>query len=295
MSPDGSTRPEKAAGSERNDDAFGSVVTVAFPLGPRPALRAPGRTPRHQPGQCDGVGACAGACPNGALRVEGSGPGATVTIDYGLCLFCGLCVDACASGALESVAFDELAVRRRSDLISIHRAGDAAPSPPVLRDEVAERIGRLFAGSLAIREVDAGSCNGCEVEVGALTWPRYDLERLGIRFVASPRHADALLVTGPVTRNMRLALLKTHRAMPGPSIVLAVGACGIAGGPFVRSPQVENGVDQVVPVEVYVPGCPPSPMALLYGLWLALGKVDQRLHDGEFPFPAGEHRSNSGP
>lgn len=258
-------------------------ATVPYPEGPFPSVARPPRTPRHNIAMCDGAGECARACPTGALNVEGSGRSVQVRLDYGKCLFCSLCVDACPTGAMTSFASAELAVRRRDDLVAIHGASHEVRSPILLQRQVAKRVGQLFAGSLAIREVDAGSCNGCEVEVGALSWPRYDLERLGIHLVASPRHADALLVTGPVTRNMRLALEKTYRAMPAPAFVVAVGACGISGGPFASSPEIEGGVDRVLPVEVYIPGCPPTPLALLYGLWLALGKVEQRLAKGELP------------
>ena len=134
----------------------------------------------------------------------------------------------------------------------------------------------MLGRSLAIREVDAGSCNGCEIEITALNNPVYDLERLGIHFVASPRHADMLLVTGPVTRNMELALLKTWRATPDPKVVVAVGACGISGGIFGRNYATLGGVDQVIPVDVYIPGCPPRPHALLYGILLAVGRMEQR-------------------
>ena len=137
-------------------------------------------------------------------------------------------------------------------------------------------IRRVLGRSLAIREVDAGSCNGCEVEITALNNPVYDLERLGIHFVASPRHADMLLVTGPVTRNMELALLKAYRATPDPKVVVAVGACGISGGIFGRNYATLGGVDQAVPVDVYIPGCPPRPQALLQGILLAVGRIEQR-------------------
>ncbi len=124
------------------------------------------------------------------------------------------------------------------------------------------RLGR----SLAIREVDAGSCNGCELEIHALANPYYDLERFGLRFVASPRHADVLLVTGPVTRNMREALERTYEAMPAPKWVVAVGGCAKDGGCFAGSYAVFGGVANVVPVDLHIPGCPPRPIEILRGL-----------------------------
>lgn len=262
------------------------VATTRYPFGPIETWNGPPRTPMHNADRCEGTGACARACPTEAIAVGVGSKPSTFRLDYARCLFCGLCVDACPSDAMTSVRFEEMAVRHRADLVLHHGPVSAAPPRAAMADAVRDRVQRLFRGSLAVRTVDAGSCNGCEVEVAALLWPHYDMERLGIHLVASPRHADALLVTGPVTRNMRLALEKTYRAVPGPSFVVAVGACGISGGPFRGSPEVEGGVDRVLPVEVYVPGCPPSPTSLLYGLWLALGKVDQRIVRGEMPAAA---------
>ena len=132
------------------------------------------------------------------------------------------------------------------------------------------RLGR----SLSIREVDAGSCNGCELEIHALNNAFYDLERFGLKFVASPRHADVLLVTGPVTRNMREALERTYNATPNPKWVVAVGDCAADGGIFAGSYAVVGGVDKVVPVNLHIRGCPPDPVALLRGL-LALMEPDR--------------------
>ncbi len=282
-------RPEGGLGQVR-----GELVTRPYPEGPRPRFPAAMRTPVHDAARCDASGACARACPSEAIEVQarGQGEGAVFRLDYGRCTFCRACVDACPTQALSATDLFELAVRDRRDLVLEHRAGSRAPTAPTpptspsasaMLTEVQERVQRLFRGSLSVRAVDAGSCNGCEVEVGALTWPSYDLERLGIHFVASPRHADALLVTGPVTVNMRLALEKTFRATPDPKLVIAVGACGISGGPFRGSPEVLNGAGSSVPVNVWVPGCPPRPEALLYGLWLALGRLEQRLERGEVP------------
>jgi Ni,Fe-hydrogenase III small subunit len=147
------------------------------------------------------------------------------------------------------------------------------PGPSAADTALAELAGRLggaararFGRSLAIREVDAGSCNGCELEINALSGPHYDLERFGLRFVASPRHADLLLVTGPVTRNMREALLRTYDAVPAPKWVVAAGDCAAHCGVFAGAAGVVGAVADVVPVDLHIPGCPPSPRQLLAGL-----------------------------
>jgi Ni,Fe-hydrogenase III small subunit len=148
---------------------------------------------------------------------------------------------------------------------------EPAPSPDrAALDELGAALGRAarqhLGRSLAIREVDAGSCNGCELEIHALNNAYYDIERFGLRFVASPRHADVLLVTGPVTRNMREALERTHAATPDPKWVVAVGDCAIDGGCFAGSYAIVGGVSAVIPVDLHVPGCPPTPAAMLKGL-----------------------------
>jgi Ni,Fe-hydrogenase III small subunit len=146
--------------------------------------------------------------------------------------------------------------------------------------EVGKRVGdlarRRLGRTLSIREVDAGSCNGCELEIHALSNVFYDLERFGLRFVASPRHADVLMVTGPVTVNMREALERTYRATPGPKWIVAVGACGRDGGVFAGSYACVGGVGAVLPVDLHIPGCPPSPIALLKGLLALLQTAEAR-------------------
>ncbi len=144
-----------------------------------------------------------------------------------------------------------------------------APDPASLAElaRSVHRVARARLGrSLSIRHVDAGSCNGCELELHALSNAFYDLERLGLRFVASPRHADVLTVSGPVTRNMREALLRTYTAMPDPKWVVAIGGCARDGGVFAGSYAVVGGVDDVIPVDLHISGCPPSPTSLLQGL-----------------------------
>lgn len=139
------------------------------------------------------------------------------------------------------------------------------------------RIRNIFGRSLHIREVDAGSCNGCEVEVSALSNPIYDIERFGLHIVASPRHADMLLVTGPVSRNMELALLKTYNAVPEPKLVAAMGSCACSGGIFGNTYASGGGVDRFIPVDVYIPGCPPRPQAVIFGIMVAIDKLEQKI------------------
>jgi NADH-quinone oxidoreductase B subunit len=149
-----------------------------------------------------------------------------------------------------------------------------------LATAVARAARRRLGRSLSIREVDAGSCNGCELEIHALNNAYYDVERFGIKFVASPRHADVLLVTGPVTKNMREALMRTYDATPNPKWVVAVGDCGRDGGCFAGSYAVVGGVSAVIPVDLHIPGCPPTPTAMLQGLLALLERVDARTSSG---------------
>src|ERR1700736_996801 len=170
---------------------------------------------------------------------------------------------------------------RRILLDSLVRRPLTEPRPAkddAVAAELAQRLDRVarrrLGRSLSIRQVDAGSCNGCELEIHALNNAFYDLERFGLRFVASPRHADVLLVTGPVTRNMREALLRTYDATPNPKWVVAVGDCGRDGGCFAGSYAVVGGVSEVIPVDLHIPGCPPTPTAMLQGLLALLEQVD---------------------
>lgn len=234
----------------------------------------------------------ADVCPTGAISLRDDGRSRNVTVDYGLCTYCGQCADAAPANAVRMTQEFELATTHRNKLVHIaeydlnadgtqkwrvtHSETDQGADIEIVGREAKKKIQKVLGRSLSIREVDAGSCNGCELEIIALNNPIYDIERFGIHFVASPRHADMLLVTGPVTRNMEFALLKTYRAMPEPRLVVAVGACGISGGIFGKNYASLGGVDQVIPVDVYIPGCPPRPQALLHGILLALGRLEEK-------------------
>jgi Ni,Fe-hydrogenase III small subunit/NAD-dependent dihydropyrimidine dehydrogenase PreA subunit len=275
------------------------VVTDPYPAAPSEvSVRARGR-PEIDWANWKDARPAAAVCPTGAIAFEDSGGGRAAQLDLAKCVFCGLCAEA--SPEIRMTNLCECAVRQRDDLVTRARyglnndgthAGLAAPpaaaaAPPAggasaterasfeaLGRELQARTAKMFGRSLHIRQVDAGSCNGCEVEIHGLNSPVYDIERFGIHFVASPRHADMLLVTGPVTRNMELALRKTYEAMPGPGLVVAVGACGCSGGIFGRNYATCGGVDSVLPVDVYVPGCPPNPHALLHGILTAIGRME---------------------
>jgi Ni,Fe-hydrogenase III small subunit len=214
------------------------------------------------------VAASATAATTQGTPLGAAMPPPRLAVDLGRCLFCAECVTACPSGALAYGSDHRLAARRREDLVVDERQGVR------LAAALDERMRRLFGRSLALREVSAGGCNGCEVEVNVLSTIVWDLGRFGVSVVASPRHADGLIVTGPVTGNMRLALRKTYDAVAPPKIVVAVGACAIAGGPYAGHPEVHDGADAVVPVDLYVPGCPPHPLTILDGLLRLLGRLE---------------------
>jgi Ni,Fe-hydrogenase III small subunit/formate hydrogenlyase subunit 6/NADH:ubiquinone oxidoreductase subunit I len=286
-------------------------VTTTYPAAPSlppPAFRG---APAIDPGRCDCSAACVDVCPSNAISLtERADRGMDWTLDLAPCVFCGLCADACPTGAISMTGEYELATRTREDLLTIvHHEADSPPpdtarvpakaaspsvarwppSGPALEVDEQAALGRALGAkvkdvlrrSLHIRHLDAGSDNSTDWELNTLLNPVYDVQRLGIDVVASPRHADVLFVTGPVTRNLMAALRRTHEAMPRPRIVVAAGAEACGGGVLQGSYAHAGGVDQVLPVDIYLPGDPPRPEAIIYGLLLAIDRIGQRRHQTE--------------
>lgn len=229
--------------------------------------------PRYRPELCrDGCAECADICPTGAITtIDRTGSDPPLDIDYGRCVVCQLCTEVCPTGALAPSADWAFGVRRREDLVWQREAAALAP--------VAGSPGG-FRRSLHIRHVDAGSCNGCESELQALNNPFYNLHRLGIFFTASPRFADLLLVTGPVTHAMAAPLRAAYEAMPEPRWVMATGTCAVSGGVAGGGYACGHGLDGVLPVDLYLPGCPPNPAAVIEALLMFLGRMPQRAVGG---------------
>lgn len=221
-----------------------------------------GITPRRFRGEvvvdqtkCQSCQVCVTLCPTQAIVITGE----EMRINHKACIFCGRCVEYCESQQLRHTDEYKLATTR-----------------PCLEEHLGSllrsKIRAIFRRSLHIRHVDVGSCNACDFEMNALSNPVYDLQQYGIDFVPSPRHADMLMVTGVVTRNLSQALLMTYEATPAPKLVMAVGACAASGQVFPSTYATRGAVERVIPVDIFVPGCPPRPQALLYGLLLGMNK-----------------------
>jgi Ni,Fe-hydrogenase III small subunit len=196
---------------------------------------------------------CETACPQGAID------GKHKRIDMGLCVFCGTC-ERISKGSFASFSRNfELSTASRDHLVT-------DGTLPSLAENAKGHFKKLFGRSLQLRQVSAAGCNACEADLNVLATPFFDLARFGINFVASPRHSDGVVVTGPISRNMKTALINTYDAVPAPKVVIAVGSCAISGGPFFGSPEVSKGLDSILPVDLFIPGCPPHPLTNLHAL-----------------------------
>ena len=213
--------------------------------------------------------ACVETCPTGAVS------SAPLKIDLGKCLFCPNCSQACPTQVITFSNDFRLAARTREALVIGDHAFERA-------EALGEKLRKLLGRSLKLRQVCAGGCNACEGELNVTGTVVFDVGRFGVQFVASPRHADGIVVTGPVSRNMESAMRATYAAVPRPKIVIAYGACAISGGPFIDSPDCRNGIPSDIPVDLFLPGCPPHPMVFLDGILRLLGRLprEQSEHRG---------------
>lgn len=212
----------------------------------------------------NGCQQCADACPTDAISLATG----KLSLDLGRCLFCTDCTQACPTGAVRYTNEYRLAAGSREDLVI------TSEKKLELVQTFDKKMRSLFGRSLKIRQVSAAGCNACEADTNVLNTLVFDLSRFGIQIVASPRHADGLLITGPVSDNMKSALKDTYDAVPSPKFVIAVGACAISGGPYIGHSESNNGADSTVPVDVYVPGCPPSPWSILDGILRVMGRLE---------------------
>jgi Ni,Fe-hydrogenase III small subunit/NAD-dependent dihydropyrimidine dehydrogenase PreA subunit len=239
---------------------------MKYPYGPPPPLPARFRgRPQIDQAKCNSdCVECLEICPTDCLtKSDGK-----LALDLGRCLFCGKCEAICKNSVIEFTGDYQLAAGRREDLIITGQS----PIPPI---RLEKKLPPFFRKSFKLRQISAAGCNACEADANVLTTVGWDLGRFGIQFVASPRHSDGVLITGPVSENMRIALLKTYDAVPTPKLVIATGACAISGGAYLDHPEAHNGVTDLLPVDCFIPGCPPHPLTILDGLLRLLGVIDK--------------------
>jgi len=265
------------------------IPTVAKPCPPLES-EANG-LPALSTNPCSGTdcNACAKVCPTDAIEVTNAAAGGQIKLDLGACIGCQLCIEICPTGTIVSDRSTTVARKNRSDLVinniqsSPARPVQARPKRFSMTEQLSvlyptirldEKSDSVFSRSLHARVVSTG-CSACDMEISACGNPVFDLERFGVHIVASPRFADALLVTGPVSKGMRDSLLRCYDAMAEPKVVVAVGTCAISGGVHKNGYTEANGVDKFLPVDVYIPGCPPHPWNIIHGILLAMGKVEE--------------------
>lgn len=235
-------------------------------------IKYPGKKiilPQHYRGKpeinnalCTKCGSCIEYCPVNAISLSKG----EIVIDIGKCIFCLECTSICKFNAIRFTDEYKLACSKRSDLLQAEN-GSCIVQP------LEKKRLKLFKKTLKLRQICAGGCNACEADINVLNTVTFDLQRFGIQFAASPRHADGIIVTGPVTKNMLFALKKTYHAIASPKVVIAVGACSISGGIFSDQTEVMNGIESLFPVDLYIPGCPPHPLTILDGLLRLIDKI----------------------
>ncbi len=228
-----------------------------------------------------GCSACVEVCPTDAISVFKIDDKNNVRLDLGSCIGCGYCVDVCPSGTIQNNPTTRVAVRTREELIltTAGASAEAANKEIVLQGRTSPKIPKAdsldkahwFGRSVAARVVSTG-CSACDMELGAAGNPIFDIERFGVHIVASPRFADALIITGPVSKGMQEALVSCYGAMSSPRVVVALGTCAISGGVHKGGYAEANGIENILPVNVYIPGCPPHPWSIIHGMLLAMGK-----------------------
>ena len=213
---------------------------------------------------CNSCAACLNVCPTGALKLN------PLSIDMGKCTFCGACKNVCKTGAIDFSNFYKLSATSADKLVITEDMTEEEFSKVAI--EVKKEIKKVFGKSLKLRQVSAAGCNGCEMELNACSNVNFDMGRFGIDFVASPRHADGLVITGPISKNMAYALEDCYKSTPDPKVVILCGACAISGGVFKDSSELNREFLQKYPIDLYIPGCPVHPLTFINGILGLIGR-----------------------
>lgn len=220
--------------------------------------------PKLRNSNCNSCAACLNVCPTGALKLN------PLSIDMGKCTFCGACKNVCKTGAIDFSNFYKLSATSADKLVITEDMTEEEFSKVAI--EVKKEIKKVFGKSLKLRQVSAAGCNGCEMELNACSNVNFDMGRFGIDFVASPRHADGLVITGPISKNMAYALEDCYKSTPDPKVVILCGACAISGGVFKDSSELNREFLQKYPIDLYIPGCPVHPLTFINGILGLIGR-----------------------